>query len=65
MEMGIDRIVFAIDYPFVDNPPATRWTETLPLCAEDKEKLLSGNAKRLLKLPGRPGLPHDRSTLGC
>jgi predicted TIM-barrel fold metal-dependent hydrolase len=50
MEMGIDRILFSVDYPFVDNPPATKWTETLPLCAEDKKKLLSGNAKRLLKL---------------
>src|SRR5438093_10356282 len=50
MEMGIDRILFSVDYPFVDNPPGTTWTETLPLCAEDKEKLLNGNAKRLLKM---------------
>jgi predicted TIM-barrel fold metal-dependent hydrolase len=50
MEMGIDRILFSVDYPFVDNPPGTKWTETLPLCADDREKLLSGNAKRLLKL---------------
>jgi 2,3-dihydroxybenzoate decarboxylase len=50
MEMGIDRILFSVDYPFADNPPATKWLETLPLCAEDREKLLSGNAKRLLKL---------------
>ncbi len=50
MEMGIDRILFSVDYPFVDNPPGTKWTQTLPLCAEDKEKLLNGNAKRLLKL---------------
>jgi len=50
MEMGIDRILFSVDYPFADNPPATKWTDTLPLCAEDKEKLLNGNAKRLLKL---------------
>jgi predicted TIM-barrel fold metal-dependent hydrolase len=50
MEMGIDRILFSVDYPFVDNPPATKWIETLPLFAEDKKKLLSGNAKRLLKL---------------
>jgi predicted TIM-barrel fold metal-dependent hydrolase len=50
MEIGIDRILFSVDYPFVDNPPGTKWTETLPLCAEDKEKLLSGNARRLLKL---------------
>jgi predicted TIM-barrel fold metal-dependent hydrolase len=50
MEMGIDRIMFSVDYPFVDNPPAADWLETLPLCAEDKEKLLNGNAKRLLKI---------------
>jgi 2,3-dihydroxybenzoate decarboxylase len=50
MEMGIDRILFSVDYPFVDNPPAAKWLETLPLSAEDKEKLLNGNARRLLKL---------------
>jgi 2,3-dihydroxybenzoate decarboxylase len=50
MEMGIDRILFSVDYPFVDNPPGAKWTETLPLSVEDKEKLLNGNAKRLLKL---------------
>jgi predicted TIM-barrel fold metal-dependent hydrolase len=48
--MGIDRILFSVDYPFVDNPPGTKWTEALPICAEDKEKLLNGNAKRLLKI---------------
>jgi predicted TIM-barrel fold metal-dependent hydrolase len=50
MEMGIDHILFSVDYPFVDNMPGAKWTETLPLCAEDQEKLLSGNARRLLKL---------------
>jgi 2,3-dihydroxybenzoate decarboxylase len=50
MELGIDRIMFSVDYPFVENPPGTEWTKTLPICAEDKEKLLSGNARRLLKL---------------
>jgi hypothetical protein len=32
MEMGIDRILFSDDYPFVDNPPTTKWTEPCP-CA--------------------------------
>src|SRR5215470_13847658 len=36
MEMGIDRILFSVDYPFVDNPPAAEWIRTLPLCAEDR-----------------------------
>ena len=50
MEIGIDRIMFSVDYPFVDNPPGAKWTETLPICDEDKDKLLSGNARRLLKI---------------
>jgi 2,3-dihydroxybenzoate decarboxylase len=50
MEMGIDRILFSVDYPFMDNPPGAKWIGTLPLCAEDREKLLNGNARRLLKL---------------
>ena len=50
MEMGIDRILFSVDYPFVDNKPGTIWLETLPLSAEDKVKLLNGNVKRLLKM---------------
>jgi 2,3-dihydroxybenzoate decarboxylase len=50
MEMGIDRILFAVDWPFVPNPPATKWMESVPLCDEDKAKILSGNAKRLLRM---------------
>jgi 2,3-dihydroxybenzoate decarboxylase len=50
MEMGIDRILFAVDWPFVANPPATRWMEGVPLCDEDKAKILSGNAKRILRM---------------
>jgi len=50
MEMGADRILFSIDYPFVPNPPGVKWLDTLPVCTEDKDKILSGNAKKLLKL---------------
>jgi 2,3-dihydroxybenzoate decarboxylase len=50
MEMGVDRILFAVDWPFVENTPATKWMEGVPLSNEDKAKILSGNAKRLLKM---------------
>jgi 2,3-dihydroxybenzoate decarboxylase len=50
MEMGVDRIMFSIDYPFVENKPGVDWTETIPLCGEDKVKILSGNVERLLRL---------------
>jgi 2,3-dihydroxybenzoate decarboxylase len=49
-EMGIDRIMFAIDWPFVANPLGTEWIAEIPLCEEDKIKLLSGNTKRILKM---------------
>jgi 2,3-dihydroxybenzoate decarboxylase len=50
MEMGIDHILFAVDWPFVANGPGTRWMENVPLCDEDKIKILSGNARRLLRM---------------
>ncbi len=50
MEMGIDRILFSVDWPFIDNAPGVRWMETVPLSAEGREKVLNGNARRLLKM---------------
>jgi 2,3-dihydroxybenzoate decarboxylase len=51
LEMGIDRILFSVDWPFADNKPGMAWMETVPLSAEDKAKMFNGNARRLLKLP--------------
>jgi predicted TIM-barrel fold metal-dependent hydrolase len=50
MEMGVDHILFAVDWPFVMNPPGVEWMKDIPLSDEDKAKILSGNAKRLLKM---------------
>jgi predicted TIM-barrel fold metal-dependent hydrolase len=50
MEMGVDRILFSVDYPFVPNPPGVKWMENVPLSTEDREKILNGNARRLLKM---------------
>jgi len=50
MELGVDRILFSVDWPFVPNIPGTQWMNDLQLSAEDKIKILSGNAKRLLKM---------------
>lgn len=50
MELGVDRIMFAVDYPFVDNQPAVDWIPGIPLCDADKVKILSGNAKALLRI---------------
>lgn len=50
MELGADRILFSVDYPFVLNPPATKWMHDIPLGPEDRAKILSGNARRLLRI---------------
>ena len=50
LEMGVDRILFSVDYPFVPNPPGVRWMDHVPLGPEDRAKILSGNAKKLLKI---------------
>jgi predicted TIM-barrel fold metal-dependent hydrolase len=50
LEMGVDRILFSVDYPFVTNPPGVKWMQDVPLSPLDREKILSGNARRLLKL---------------
>ena len=48
MEMGTDRILFSVDYPFVENRDGTAWMERIPLSTEDRRKILHGNAERLL-----------------
>ena len=48
--MGVDHILFSIDWPFVQNEPAMEWMEGLSLSKEDKEKIYGGNAKRLMRM---------------
>jgi 2,3-dihydroxybenzoate decarboxylase len=49
-EMGIDRVLFAVDWPFVANLPAVRWMKDVPFSNAEKAKILSGNSKRLLRM---------------
>lgn len=49
-EMGIDRIMFSVDWPFNSNKVGTDWLNGLPLGATEKAKLAGLNAKALLKL---------------
>jgi 2,3-dihydroxybenzoate decarboxylase len=50
LELGIDRIMFSVDYPYIGNSRGMEWIETLQLSEADLRKLLHGNAEKLLKL---------------
>jgi 2,3-dihydroxybenzoate decarboxylase len=45
--LGIDNIIFAVDYPFEDSAAFVDFLRELNLSEEDKAKLASGNAKRV------------------
>jgi len=48
--VGIDNILFAIDYPYESSAEAVQFLHALPLNAPDLNKIAHGNAERLLKL---------------
>jgi 2,3-dihydroxybenzoate decarboxylase len=48
--MGIDRVLFAVDYPFVAPKDAVDQIESAPISDADKEKIYHLNAKKWLKL---------------
>lgn len=49
-QIGIDRVMFSIDWPFAANKAGVTWMRKTSLNDADKEKVFSGNAKRLLRL---------------
>lgn len=47
---GADKILFATDYPWADGKKFIEILKSFNLTREDEEKILSGNAKRLLNI---------------
>ncbi len=45
--IGVDRLLFAVDYPFQSNRQAVDFMDALPLSDSDKEQVYSLNAARL------------------
>jgi predicted TIM-barrel fold metal-dependent hydrolase len=57
LEVGADRIIFSVDYPFSANEDGKAFLDQLPVSPADKEKIAHGNVDRLLSLDARPTPP--------
>lgn len=49
-KVGIDRIMFSIDYPYEKQHIACEWIDNIDLPLKDKEKIAYKNAKKILKI---------------
>ena len=48
--MGIDRVLFSIDYPYEKQKIASEWIDNVPLSLKYKKKIAYENAAKLLKI---------------
>jgi predicted TIM-barrel fold metal-dependent hydrolase len=48
--VGIDRVLFSIDYPFESSAEAVEFLRTAPYAPADLERIAHGNAERVLGL---------------
>ncbi len=49
--IGIDNVMFSIDYPYESIAQAAEFMRTAPLSPADKERVAHANAERILRLP--------------
>jgi len=47
LEVGVDRIMFSVDYPYGSMAAARAFLEQLPVSAADRERIAHGNAETL------------------
>lgn len=50
LEIGADRVLFAVDYPFEEMDEAAAWFDAVPIAERDREKIGRTNAMNLLGL---------------
>ncbi|MDO5624065.1 MAG: amidohydrolase family protein [Pseudomonadota bacterium] len=48
--IGIERLLYSVDYPYLSLNGARAWLEALPISAHDKALFAHGNAERLFRL---------------
>lgn len=50
--LGVDRVMFAVDYPYQETFEAVNWLNDAPLSDSDKERVFAGNAERVFGITG-------------
>jgi predicted TIM-barrel fold metal-dependent hydrolase len=50
LEVGAERVLFSVDYPYETMREQTEWFEALPISDADREKIGAANARQLLRL---------------
>ena len=50
MALGVDNVLFSVDWPYESNRLGAEFLDRLPLSAQDKEKIAHGNAERVLRM---------------
>jgi 5-carboxyvanillate decarboxylase len=48
--LGVDNILWAIDYPYQPTTPAVKFMDTAPVSDAEREKLYHGNAERIFHI---------------
>jgi 2,3-dihydroxybenzoate decarboxylase len=51
-EIGAERVMFSVDYPFEDFSDAADWFDHAEISEADRRKIGRTNAMKLFKLPG-------------
>ena len=49
-EMGVERVMFAVDWPYINNALGTKWLNAAPISDKDRAAIFEGNARKLLKM---------------
>ena len=49
-EVGADRVLYSVDYPFEDMGEAADWFDHAPIAESDRAKIAFGNARQLFRL---------------
>jgi uncharacterized protein len=50
LEVGVDRIMFSVDYPYCNMDLAASFLEQLPISPAERERIAHGNAENLLRV---------------